>query len=153
HPGAQDLKEEKRVRVDLREAASVPLTVVDGLNALRRGDRVPGREVLHVDEHHRPPSGLERLLVLDHEAVGWKNCLLLVLRSEDPGDVDRAWVIDAPPGQRTLQRLRWRRESHRDQQVDVAHDRTAGRWHRRSLTGLAPGGGIAALRSGAEETV
>src|SRR5262249_40924690 len=40
HSRAQDLEEEKRVRVDLREAAPVRLASIDGVDALGVGDRV-----------------------------------------------------------------------------------------------------------------
>src|SRR5262249_6565137 len=104
HPWPQDLEEEECVRVDLLEATSVRLTSIDGVDALCVSDRIPRCEVLHEDQDHRPPCGLERLLVLDHEAVGRKNRALVValrvaaLRSEDPRQVDRVRVIDAPAG-------------------------------------------------------
>src|SRR5436190_21712743 len=122
----EHLEEQQDVRRDLARAVADRFTVVHRVGALLVRDGVPRVERVHADDHHGPPGGLERLLLLQHVAVRWERDVPR-RAPEDPREVEGARVVDAVAGGRTREGVLRRRESQGHEDVDVAHDRAARR--------------------------
>jgi hypothetical protein len=96
HTRAEHLEKDECVRLCLLRAVPGFLAGVRRLGGLRGRQLVPRGQVLHADQHDRPPGGLERLVFLEHDTVTWEHDVP-GFPSDESKHVDGAGLIDATP--------------------------------------------------------